>query len=60
MKAYHKIMEFFWLITCIMSGIAAIYIQQKSATKDYMIFLLPLAALVMYLMRRYVRKKSAS
>jgi multisubunit Na+/H+ antiporter MnhE subunit len=51
-------MEIFWLVTFFLSAIASFYIHQKSNRPDYMLYGLPVAALVMYFMRRTVRKRT--
>lgn len=52
-------MEIFWLVTFVATAILAIYISKKQTEIDYLLVAMPFIALLMYLIRRFVRKKQS-
>ncbi|KAB1063422.1 hypothetical protein [Salibacter halophilus] len=59
MKTYNKFMEIFWLVIAILSGGTIGYLFFFEEYNEHPIFLaLPFMALVMFLMRRWYRKRT--
>lgn len=59
MNKYNRIMEFFWLVTAVLTLLLGAYIiNQKGFGDNNWVFLFfPLLASAMYAMRRHLRKK---
>lgn len=58
MHRYNRIMEFFWLVTAVVTLVLGVYIIQKKGWAENWLFItFPFIAAAMYSMRRYLRKK---
>ncbi|MFQ5335021.1 MAG: hypothetical protein ACE5DN_02995 [Flavobacteriales bacterium] len=59
MRQFHRAMEIFWLITTVLTLLLAIYISRTASVKDASLsFTMPAIALVIFLMRRHVRRRA--
>jgi len=59
MKQFNRAMEIFWLITSVLTLLIAVHISRIANMKDSLLaFTMPLVALLLFFMRRHVRKNA--